>query len=193
MEGAAVHPVGIGATRTPDLYAGVTEPFRYGNDDTTYRLAGTFLSGGGLVEDWGCGAGWAREFIAAPYRGVDGCWSRFADEQVDLSTYRSSVPRIFMRHVLEHNWDWRVILENLLCSFTERAMLVLFLPPGPADKNVSASDHSDESEWPGLILCEPDLDAIIASHPDIKVSHIDLRVQTAPLNFERVYFMEKVQ
>jgi len=180
-----------GATRTPDLYKGVVSPTRYGNDDTSYIRAGLYLSGPGLVEDWGCGTTYARRFIGAPYSGIDGCVSKFADEQVDLSKYQTSVPKILMRHVLEHNWDWREILENLLNSFTDRACLILFLRPGEKDKNISGSDLSDTSEWPGLSLCEDDLDAIMAAHEDIKVWKEDLETSTAPQNFERIYWLAR--
>lgn len=177
--------------RTPDLYKGVVSPTRYGNDDTSYIRAGLYLSGPGLVEDWGCGTTYARRFIGAPYRGIDGCMSKFADEQVDLATYRSDVPKILMRHALEHNWDWRDVLANMLDSFTDRACLILFLRPGEKDTNVSGPDLSDTAEWPGLSLCEADLDAILAEHPEITVWSEDLETATAPQNFERVYFLVK--
>jgi hypothetical protein len=178
--------------RSPDLYKGVVSPTRYGSDDTTYVRAGLYLSGPGLVEDWGCGTTYARRFIGAPYWGVDGVRSKFNDEQADLAAPRPApAPKILMRHVLEHNWNWRDILENLLNSFTDRAALVLFLQPGPVDKNVSGSDLSDTSEWPGLELCEPDLNALLDSHPEINVWVEDLTTATAPQNFERIYWLSK--
>jgi hypothetical protein len=39
-------------------------------------------------------------------------------EVVDLAHYRSNVPGIFMRHILEHNYEWARILDNALASFT---------------------------------------------------------------------------
>jgi hypothetical protein len=177
-------------TRTPDLYASVVSPTRYGSDDTTYVRAGLYLSGPGLVEDWGCGTTYARRFIGAPYRGVDGLWSRFADEQADLAVPRQPVPKILMRHVLEHNWNWREILVNMLASFTDRAVLILFLRPGEKDRNVSASDLSDESEWPGLELCEADLLAILAQS-GVSFSSEEMETATAPYNYERIYWLAK--
>lgn len=185
------HPVDIGDKRSPFLYVGVKEPYRYGDDDTSYLVGGAFLSGDKLVEDWGCGAGYARKFIYAPYRGIDGCQSVFADEQVSLSTYTSKTPRLFMRHVLEHNWDWRIILENLINSFTDRAVIILFIPPGDKDVNLSASDYSDASLWPGLQLCEKDLVEIMSSHQDVSVRYDDLKTNVAPYGWERIYFLEK--
>jgi hypothetical protein len=47
---------------------------------------------------------------------------------VDLVAYRSTVPGLFMRHILEHNYAWAQILDNALASFTERMALILFTP-----------------------------------------------------------------
>ena len=98
----------------------------FGRDDATYRRAAQWLAGRGLVEDWGCGCGWAEQFFPE-YRGIDGS-GPFAQERVDLRTYRSSVPCALMRHVLEHNDDWRLVLANFLASFQKRGCLILFTP-----------------------------------------------------------------
>jgi hypothetical protein len=192
------HPVGIGMNRSPDLYAGSTEPWHYGNDDTSYFRAGAYLSGPGLVEDWGCGTTYARRFIGAPYRGVDGIASSFLEgkmSRVSLSEYRSRVPKILMRHVLEHNWDWRDILRNMVGSFTDRAVLVLFLRPGPEDRNVSGRTNRDDDEWPGLELCERDLHDILAGESGGlhggEWTYEDMETQTPPYNYERIYFLKK--
>lgn len=52
----------------------------------------------------------------------------FSNVKADLVTYKSNVPGIYMRHILEHNYEWRKVLENALQSFTERFCLVLFTP-----------------------------------------------------------------
>lgn len=98
----------------------------FGKDDATYRKAAEWLGGRGLVEDWGCGCRWAEQFFPL-YRGIDGS-GPFADARVDLARYRSSVPCAMMRHVLEHNDEWRLVLGNFLASFTERACIILFTP-----------------------------------------------------------------
>lgn len=109
-------------------YAGLKEPQAYG-DTETYQLGAEHLEPCALVEDWGCGKGWLTKFVDRDrYRGIDGSHSPFADEIVDLTTYRSETPGVFMRHVLEHNEDWATILDNALASFTERMALVLFTP-----------------------------------------------------------------
>lgn len=109
-------------------YSIVEQPEPYA-DTITYRLGAEWLAGCALIEDWGCGKGWLRTLVEADrYRGIDGSHSPFADEVVDLAAYRSSVPGLFMRHVLEHDFRWAQILDNAVASFTERMVLILFTP-----------------------------------------------------------------
>jgi len=111
-----------------ERYRSIIESFPYG-DDTTYIKGAEYLKDLRCVEDWGCGAGWFRTFIpAGRYRGIDGSQSRFADITVDLTEYRSQAEGLFLRHVLEHNESWQLILENAMASFTQRMVLVLFTP-----------------------------------------------------------------
>ena len=98
-------------------------------DSRTYEIAADWLKGYGLVEDWGCGTCWSKRLkLYEEYRGVDGS-GHFADIRADLREYRSRVPCILMRHVLEHNLDWRKILDNALHSFQRRMVLLLFMHP----------------------------------------------------------------
>jgi hypothetical protein len=109
-------------------YSGLEQVEPYG-DTATYQAGADWLAPCALVEDWGCGKGWLRNFIAAErYRGIDGSASPFADEIADLTQHRSQVPGLFMRHVLEHNPEWSSVLDNALASFTERMALILFTP-----------------------------------------------------------------
>lgn len=120
-------------------------PFPYG-DDVTYRKGLAFLDGHGTIEDWGAGTGYARRFaVRSPYRAVDGSPSLGVDRVVDLRTYRSDADCIFMRHVLEHNPDWRTILDNALQSFRRRMVLVVFTP--------FALETQEIATWQGI----PDL------------------------------------
>lgn len=114
---------------------GETRP--YGNTET-YQLGAEWLRGCALVEDWGCGGGYARQFFTKGYRGIDGSRTPFADEVCDLAEYRSTVPGVFMRHVLEHDFRWERVLDNALASFTERMALILFTP---------LSDRTHDLEW----------------------------------------------
>lgn len=99
---------------------------RYGVEET-YERGMRWLDSCELVEDWGCALAYAKKFRKGAYRGVDGT-AGAADEVVDLSSYVSSVPGIFMRHILEHNHDWKRILKNAIESFTEKMTLILYRP-----------------------------------------------------------------
>lgn len=130
-------------------------PHPYGLSDS-YKIGADWLAGCSTVEDWGCGKGWLRTLVEPErYRGLDGSHTPFADEIVDLATYRSEVPGIFIRHVLEHDYRWRTILDNAAASFTERLALIFFTP--------MASDKVIELAWnedPGV--------------PDLSIPHIDV-------------------
>lgn len=115
----------------PGSWAAVHEharPFPYG-DDTTYRLAARYLQECERVEDWGCGPGWFKQFLApGQVVGVDGSPSPAVDKVRDLVYYTSETEGLLLRHVLEHNELWRQILNNAMRSFTRRMVLVLFTP-----------------------------------------------------------------
>jgi hypothetical protein len=123
-------------------------PASYG-DATTYRLAANFLRDQPMVEDWGCGRGYMREVlkdVTPPgfiYRGIDGSISPAAAETVDLATYRSEVPAIFMRHVLEHNWRWEEILDSAILSCQRKLCVVLFTPWAAGETVDIAFDHPE--------------------------------------------------
>lgn len=109
-------------------YADLDEPQPYG-DTVTYQIGADWLAGCSLVEDWGCGKGWMRRLIPDDrYRGVDGSRTPFADVIADLAVYRSDVAGVFIRHVLEHNYGWKKVLDGALMSARERLCLVLFTP-----------------------------------------------------------------
>lgn len=123
----------------------------YGPSDT-YVAAEAWLKGL-AVEDWGCGYAQFREFHEGPYRGVDGS-AGWADVVADLTVYRSSPTArpegILLRHVLEHNRDWRRILMNAVTSFDKRMVLIVFTPDSGTRKekvlaHVDAVDVDDLS------------------------------------------------
>ena len=112
-------------------YSNAKERAVYG-DPRTAKRAGAFLNVSGIVtaEDWGCGLGGFRQYLGdhQTYIGVDGSRSPFVDVVCDLEHYRSSVDAIHLRHVLEHNHQWAMILENAVGSFQKRMVLTLFTP-----------------------------------------------------------------
>ena len=108
-------------------YKGV-KTMKFGGDTTTYKLAADFLADMAEVEDWGCGTGGFKRFYKGKYTGIDGSATPFVDKIDDLRTYRSNVDGIMMRHVLEHNYDWKDILAGAVSSFRKKYCLVLFTP-----------------------------------------------------------------
>jgi hypothetical protein len=118
---------------------GIATPFAYG-DETSYRKAMAFLDGPHLIEDWGCGTAWARRFVQrGRYIGLDGSWSLHCDRVVDLRIYKSTADAILIRHILEHNWEWKKILENALASFQKKFALVIFTPFSQETKSIATT------------------------------------------------------
>jgi len=111
-------------------------PFRYG-DTITYQLAGEFMKDVAEVEDWGCGTGGFRKFYNGKYTGIDGSANQFVDKIADLREYRSTVDGIVMRHVLEHNYDWELVLRNALASFQKKLCIIIFTPFAEREKEIA--------------------------------------------------------
>lgn len=103
--------------------------FRYG-ETHTYKLGYEFLKDCNNIEDWGCGTGGFKRMIEPidniTYTGIDGSNTPFLDIKADLTKYTSSTDGIFMRHILEHNYEWKEILINACNSFTKKMCLILF-------------------------------------------------------------------
>jgi hypothetical protein len=112
-----------------DVYRDVPEDpsaFLYG-DTVTYERGAQALRECETVEDWGTGGGGFKRFRPDAI-GIDGSVTPHADKVVDLVYYRSEVDGIFMRHVLEHNREWKRILKNALESARKKLVVVLFTP-----------------------------------------------------------------
>jgi SAM-dependent methyltransferase len=183
--------LGVRAVKpTPEWTATIVGRWQYGNaapfpdgDDVTYRKGMAFLDGHGTIEDWGAGTGYARRFATrSTYRAVDGSPSLGVDRVVDLRRYRSDADCIFMRHVLEHNPEWRTILENALGSFRRRMVLVVFTP--------FADETHEIGSWrgiPDLALRKADVVACFAG--------LDWREETVETNSEylreHVFYLER--
>jgi len=101
--------------------------FRYG-DTVTYKLGAEFLEDCKIVEDWGTGAGGFKKYFPTAI-GVDGSDTPHAEKKfVDLTTYTTICDGIFMRHVLEHNYEWESILKNAVNSAAKKICIILFTP-----------------------------------------------------------------
>jgi hypothetical protein len=139
-------------------YDWVDQPLQYGVV-WTYVLGMHYLEDVALVEDWGCGCAFSRRFRRGAYRGIDGSPSRWTDHVADLETYRSQTPGLFMRHVLEHNPNWRTILANALTSFTERMVLITFMPfrSEQAESCPCDAGLALHAAVPNIYLPEPEL------------------------------------
>jgi glycosyltransferase involved in cell wall biosynthesis len=103
-----------------DATAGSTTGL-YGVEES-YVKAAKFLDDG-PVEDWGCGKAYAKKFFTHSYKGVDGTPDG-CDTVVELARYTSDVHGILLRHVLEHNFDWELVLRNALTSCKKLAIVV---------------------------------------------------------------------
>jgi methyltransferase family protein len=110
-------------------YSDITTPTPYWGDES-YIRAISFLDGPGDLEDWGCGTCYAKKFVKqAKYCGIDSSQSRFNDVTCQDLTHRTFRPNyILLRHVLEHNYHWKGILQNALRLFKERMVLIIFTP-----------------------------------------------------------------
>lgn len=159
-------------------------PEPYGDTDT-YRIGADWLADCALVEDWGCGKGWLTRFVPRDrYRGVDGSSTPFADVVADLANYRSSVPGVFMRHVLEHDYRWETILANAVASFTERMVLVLFTPLADETHEITFAED------PGVPDLSFRLDDITAHFDGLTVSHQTLPTATQ-YGTETIFLLER--
>jgi hypothetical protein len=158
------------------------EQFAYG-DETSYRKGMEFLDGHGTIEDWGCGTAFAKRFAAkSPYIGIDGSASRFTDKVADLRSYTSDIDCIFMRHVLEHNRDWKPILTNAIRSFRRRMVLVIFTP--------FASETRQIAVWSGIPDIAFQKDELTRFFGHLQYSEESLRTKTQ-YNTEHIFYIEK--
>jgi hypothetical protein len=160
--------------------------FAYG-DDVTYQKGISFLDGRGTIEDWGCGFAHAKTFVKqSSYVGVDGS-SPYADRIADLSTYTSDVECIFMRHVLEHNANWRQILKNAISSFKRRMVLIIFTPFGPTTRQIATSSLLTSIPVPDISFKKEDLTVFF--------EHLNYTMETLATNTqygaEHVFYLEK--
>lgn len=112
-----------------ELHGAATEPRNFG-EDLTYAIAMGYLRGCSEVHDWGCGTAYAQRY-ASPrqrYLGVDGTSTPWTAVVADLTQWCTPADGILVRHVLEHNTDWRSVLFNAVRSARVRLAVVLFIP-----------------------------------------------------------------
>jgi hypothetical protein len=62
-----------------------------------------------------------------------------------------------MRHVIEHNYSWKEILDNAINSFTKKFCLILFTPFGPETREI-AHNRAHGVDVPDLSFCRADIE-----------------------------------
>lgn len=160
-------------------------------DTASYKLAYEWLKDCELIEDWGCGPAFFKTLCReGQYRGIDCSCTPHADEIVDLTMYHSQVPGIVMRHVLEHNIEWRAILRNALRSFTDRMVLILFTPFAEVQTKIRVDPNNGA---PTLSLVREDVGRAIAEFSDVfYTATLDVQTNTM-FKQEHIYFLERRQ
>ena len=143
-----------------DFYTNASGPIRFGNE-RSYRVAAEFLKDCATVQDWGCGTCWLRQYIHGEYLGIDGSGPH-VDEWADLVEYTSEAEGICLRHVLEHNDDWRLILANALASMRKRLVIVLSVPLADEDIELSFNEYNSA---PHISLCQSELMEMVFKAP----------------------------
>lgn len=107
------------------IYQKCITPINLGSEQT-YKVGMEFLNDCNEVEDWGGGTGYAKKYCLSPrYEIIDGSLSKNNNIIQDLRNYKSKTEGIFMRHVLDHNPEWKLILNNALNSFTKKFCLII--------------------------------------------------------------------
>jgi hypothetical protein len=142
-------------------YTGLTldTPQTYG-DVCTYELGAQWLKDCDPIYDLGCGKGgfWSTTNamgMSNMVLGVDGSNTPFAGRIVDLATFVDRpAPGVFMRHVIEHDYRWRDILDNAFALFTDRMVLVLFTP---MQQETHEIDWHDDIGVPDIGFSAPEL------------------------------------
>ena len=162
--------------------------FRYG-DTLTYELGATFLEECKTVEDWGTGAGGFKRYMPTAI-GVDGSDTPHAEKKfVDLATYTSECEGIFMRHVLEHNYEWESVLTNAVNSATKKLCIVLFTPLSESTVEL-AHNLKIGVDVPDLSLSKLKFEEIVNSVNPTSIRYEKYSTKTG-YNEETIVYIEK--
>lgn len=161
------------------------EPY---GDTESYKIGSDFLFDCEQVEDWGCGKGWFRLFLDrnSKYIGLDGTFNKFVDKHVDLETYTSNVDGIFMRHVLEHNYNWKIVLQNALKSFKKKMVLIIFTPW--SEDKTKQIGFTDSVGVPDISFLKDD---IINMLDDYEYRELELQSKETFYGIEYVFLISK--
>jgi glycosyltransferase involved in cell wall biosynthesis len=160
------------------------QQFAYG-EDTTYKKGMAFLDGHGeVIEDWGCGTAYAKNFVKkSTYIGIDGSQTGFVDKIVDLRGYTSNADCILMRHVLEHNIYWRDILKNAISSFKKRMVLIIFTPFSDKTRQIG--------NWSGIPSIAFKKQELTKNFQQLRYTEEQLQTNTE-YKIEHIFYIEKL-
>jgi hypothetical protein len=161
------------------------------SDTVTYTKGYEFLNDCQVIEDWGCGAGGFKRFFndnQIKYIGIDGSITPFSDIKADLTTYKSTTEGIFMRHIIEHNYEWEKILHNSFSSFTKKMCLVLFTPFSENTLEI-AHNLTHGVDVPDMSFSKNELLLIIDSY-SLKYTIEELKTSTG-YGVEYIFYLEK--
>lgn len=163
---------------------------RYGHPESYERPAAWFDELGGVVEDWGCGCAFFKEYVKkCKYIGVEGSMNDWVDRHVDLRNYRSTCDHILLRGVIDHNEDWELVVQNAIASFQKRMVVMIFHALGPRTKKILT--HTS-GRYPGVIdmqFCLSDLMKYFLPYL-VKVEDIPA-VLPKYINNEILFYLEK--
>ena len=174
-------------------YAGNPERQMYA-DPLSAELAGEWLRRDDIVtvEDWGCGFGGFSAYLGdwQSYVGVDGSASPHADVRADLISYTSQADAIHLRHVLEHNPDWRKILSNVLVSFRKRAVVTIFTPFSEVEQILAKYPNflGTGATMVDISLIKKDVDQMIADRLGVYKIEKEIKSNTQ-YGKEYIYFL----
>jgi hypothetical protein len=163
------------------------EPSAFVYSETlTYKIAAEFLVDCPIVEDWGCGGGGFLNYRKDAI-GVDGSDTKFAAKKyVDLANYISSCDAVHMRHVLEHNYQWKDILNNAFKSAKKKIALTLFIPLNEGETKEVAHNKQLGVDVPDLSLSKTEFNNIINSYNPKSIKIEDFATITG-YKFEETY------
>jgi hypothetical protein len=172
----------------------------FGNVET-YERAKAFLKDCAKIEDRGCGrAFFSTLFPAGQVINIDGTQNPNVDIHADLEEYRSVVPGIMMRHVLEHNYQWQKVLACAVESFTERMVLVLYTPLVKEPVPPAKEWHGFSMEVLDLIECWGNIPVLSLRQKtieDLLTEHnvswlLEENISSAcDFKYEHIYYLQK--
>jgi len=169
-------------------YENLTESrgaFVYG-ETPTYELAAKFLEDCETVEDWGCGAGGFLRFCDRAI-GVDGSNTPHAQKKfIDLVNYTSESDGIHVRHVLEHNYEWKKILNNILKSARKKIVITMFIPLGDETKEI-AHNKKHGVDVPDLLISKEEFMDIVKNYNITNIEFVTMDTATGYNKEEIIY------